>query len=69
MKKAKQILAIAGIILLLLPYALTFVAAIFDSTKTMQYFSAALAATVLVPVTMWLFLRMADTRKKNKEDE
>ena len=55
MKKGKQILAIIGIVLLVAMYALTIVAAIFDNTKTMQYLAASLAATIIVPVLLWIY--------------
>jgi cell shape-determining protein MreD len=69
MQKLKQILAIIGIILLVGLYALTLVAAIFDSTATMQYLSAAIAATILIPVTLWLLnLMIKAVSDKKKED-
>jgi cell shape-determining protein MreD len=69
MQKLKQILAIIGIILLVGLYALTLVAAIFDSTATMQYLSAAIAATILIPVTLWLLNMMIKAvSDKKKED-
>ncbi len=69
MQKLRQILAIIGIVILVALYGLTIFAAIFDPTETMQYLGAAIAATVLVPVTLWLFLRMTEIRKKNKEED
>ena len=54
MKKAKQILAIIGIIILVALYALTLIAAIFDNTKTMSYLSAAIGATIIIPVILWV---------------
>ena len=69
MKRAKQILAIIGIIVLIVLYGLTLIAAIFDPTATMQYLSAAIVATVLIPITLWLFIRMTEVRKKGKEEK
>jgi cell shape-determining protein MreD len=66
MQKLKQILALVGIILLVGLYALTLIAAIFDSTATMQYLSAAIAATILIPVTIWL-LEMLIRSKEDHE--
>lgn len=70
MKKARQILAIIGIILLVLLYVLAFVAAILDKTATMKYLAAALMATIIIPIILWLlgmFLRIAS--KDSSEDE
>lgn len=69
MKRAKQILALIGIGVLVLLYGLTLFAAIFDSTATMQYLTAAVAATILLPITLWLFIRMTEIRSKNKENK
>ncbi len=69
MKKAKQVIAILGIVILIALYGLTLFTAIFDPTSTMKYLSAALVASVLIPVTLWLFLRMVEHRDKNKEDK
>lgn len=69
MKKLKQIIALFGIIFLVLLYAITLIAAIFDTTETMKYLAVSIVATVLVPVTLWLFLRMTEIRNKNKKDK
>ena len=66
MKNVKQILAIIGIVLLVLLYGLTLFAAIFDNTATMKYLAASIAATVLIPVTIWLFIRMINLKNKDK---
>ncbi len=68
MKKAKQILALVGVILLVALYGLTIVAALFDPTKTLRYLSAAVAATILIPVTLWLLQMMIRAFHKEKED-
>ena len=54
MQRLRQILAIIGIILLVGMYVLTIFAAVFDNTKTMSYLTASIAATILVPFTLWL---------------
>lgn len=69
MKRLKQVLALIGIGILVLLYGLTLFAAILDSTATLQYLSAAIAATVLIPITLWLFIRMTAIRNKNKEEK
>ena len=69
MKKAKQILAIIGIVLLVLLYGVTIFAAIFDNTATMKYLAASIAATVLIPVTLWLLMRMIELSERNKNKD
>lgn len=67
MNKLRQILAIIGIILLVALYGLTLLAAIFDNSKTMAYFTASIAASILLPVTLWLLNLMIQNRKKNSK--
>lgn len=55
MEKGKRILAFIGIILLILMYALTIFAAVFDHTATMKYLAASIAATVIIPVLLWVY--------------
>lgn len=55
MKKGKRILAVIGIILLAALYGLTILAAIFDNTETMKYLAASIAATVIIPVLLWVY--------------
>ena len=69
MQRIKQILAMIGIILLVGMYVLTLIAALFDSTDTMQYLAASIAATILIPFTLWLLNLMIANRQKNKKDE
>ena len=68
MQRLRQILAIIGIILLVGMYVLTIFAAVFDNTKTMSYLTASIAATILVPFTLWL-LNIMIQNKKNDQDE
>lgn len=70
MKKAKQILAILGIIALVGLYASTIIAALFDPTSTMNYLMASIGATIVIPVFIWvieLFFKLAPN--KDAEDE
>ena len=55
MKKAKQVLAVAGIIFLVILYLSTLVCAIIDSTETMRMFKASIFATVVIPVLIWAY--------------
>lgn len=66
MEKGKRILAIIGILLLVAMYGLTILAAIFDNTATMKYLAASIAATVIIPVLLWVYqfiYRMIRDRK------
>ncbi|SEI39055.1 hypothetical protein SAMN02910453_0100 [Lachnospiraceae bacterium A10] len=70
MKKAKQIIAVIGIIALVLLYASTLVAAILDSTSTMRYLTASIGATIIIPVFIWvieIFLRIAPKNEPEEE--
>lgn len=67
MQRLRQILAIIGIILLVGMYVLTIFAAVFDNTKTMSYLTASIAATILVPFTLWLLNIMIQNQKERSE--
>ena len=65
MKKTKQILAIAGIILLVLLYLSTLICAIIDRTETMRLFMASIFATVVIPVLIWAYTFIFKLLKKH----
>ncbi len=77
MQKLKQILGIAAIALLVFMYVLTLVFAIIDNPHTMTLFKASVAATVVIPVVLWvirIFVKIAkpdnsefDEATKNKD--
>lgn len=69
MQRLRQILAIIGIILLVGMYVLTIFAAVFDNTKTMSYLTASIAATILVPFTLWLLNIMIQNQKKDQDEK
>ncbi len=54
MKKIKQILAITGIVLLVGMYVMTIVFALLDNPKTFHMLGASIAATVIIPVIIWV---------------
>lgn len=68
MKKTRQILAMIGVIVLVVLYALTLITAIFDSTKTMGYFKVSVAMTILVPVLLYAYTLLYRLLKKNKDE-
>ena len=49
----KRVLAIIGVILILALYVLTFIFAIIDDPKTMSFFRASVAMTILIPVMIY----------------
>ena len=69
MKKAKQVLAILGIILLVSLYFITLICAVTDSTATMQVFMASVFATVVIPVLIWAYSFIYRLIRKNSEEK
>ncbi|MQN01694.1 MAG: hypothetical protein FRC54_07200 [bacterium LCO1.1] len=70
MKKFKRIFGIVAVCLLVFMYVLTLVFAIIDNPHTMTMFKACIAATVVIPVMLWvigIFMRIAkpDNREFN----
>lgn len=68
MKKAKQILAILGIVLIIGVNILLVFAAGTASENNMGTFNAAIVTVVLVPVLLWLYLFFLKVTKKRRED-
>lgn len=66
MKKAKQVLAMIGVILLVALYLGTLVLAILGK-DFFPMFMAALATTLVLPVILWLYTLMEKSRKEKKE--
>lgn len=69
MKKAKQILAILGIVLILGVNVLLVFAAGTASEDNMNVFNAAIVAVILVPVLLWVYLYFYKLMKKRNEDQ
>lgn len=55
---AKRIAAWIGIGLIVVMYGLTIVAAVTARPETMGLFMASIVITILVPILLWLFLKM-----------
>ena len=53
---SKRIVALAGVILLVLMYVLTLVAAIFDRTASGSLFRASLIASFCIPFLIWIYI-------------
>ncbi len=54
MKKARRILAIIGVILLVALYAMTIIFAIIDNPNTFHLLGASIVASVVIPVIIWV---------------
>ncbi|MDD6551640.1 MAG: hypothetical protein PUF16_07645 [Lachnospiraceae bacterium] len=62
MQKLKQIFGMIAIVLLVFMYVLTLVFAAIDDPHTMTLFKASVAATVVIPVVLWvirIFVKIA----------
>lgn len=73
MKKAKQILALLGVIILVGLYVSTLVCALSSSENFMNMLMASIYATVIIPVLLWAYtliyrLIHKDTSDDTKED-
>lgn len=69
MKKAKQILAILGIVLIIGVNLLLVFAAGTASEDNMNVFNAAIVTMILVPVLLWVYLYFYKLIKKRNEDK
>jgi heme/copper-type cytochrome/quinol oxidase subunit 2 len=69
MKKIKQILAIAGALLLVGLYLATLVLAITDNSATMNVFFASIVATVIIPVLIWAYTMIYRLVNKTNDRE
>ena len=61
----KRIAAWIGIGLIAIMYLLTIVAAVTARPETMGLFMASIVITILVPILLWMFLRMYEMAHKN----
>ena len=55
MKKSKRIMALIGAILLVLLYVSTLIFAFIDSVVSQKLLMAAIAATILLPVLLYIY--------------
>ncbi len=70
MKKVKQIMALAGIILLLALYVIAFVLAFTaHDEQSFRAFIVAIIATVIVPVLIWAYSFIYKLLKDRSSDE
>lgn len=69
MKKMKQILAIAGIVLILGLNVLLVFAAGTASEDSMGMFGGAIVAVVMVPILLWIYMYIFKLIKKRGEEK
>lgn len=71
MKKAKQIFAILGVVILVGMYLITLILALIDNPLTYDLFRISVGLTILIPVLLWLYLTMfryMEQRRKSNQD-
>ncbi len=68
MKKLKKIFAIAGVIILVGMYAMTFITALFATESAHSMFLASIGATIIVPVFLYAYMLIYRVVYKNKDD-
>ncbi len=68
MKQIKRILAIIGVIVLVALYLCTIIFAFTDSAKSMSFFKASIAATILLPVLLYAYMLFYKISKGNDKD-
>lgn len=64
--KAKRILALSGVVILVAMYLLTLVFALMKNEYSMRMFIASVAATIAVPLIIHLFLMINNVREGRK---
>ena len=63
----KRIIAMTGVIILVLLYILTLFTAVFDSSLNMGFFWASVAATILIPIFMWVMIKYYDFKHRDEK--
>ena len=67
-KKAQQVIAILGVILLFSLYVASLVFAIIDDPNSGNLFKASIYATIIIPVLLYTYIAVYKyTQKKNEE--
>lgn len=69
MKKAKQILALIGVVILIGLYVSTLVCALSSSENFMNMLMASIYATVIIPVLIWAYTFIYRLVRKDSDDE
>lgn len=69
MKKAKQILALIGVVILIGLYVSTLVCALSSSENFMNMLMASIYATVIIPVLIWAYTFIYRLVRRNSDGE
>ena len=67
---SKQVVALAGVILLALLYIVTLIVAVIDTSASGQLFRICLFSTIAIPILIWIYIWMYGklTGKKTMSD-
>lgn len=68
MKKSKRIMALIGAILLILLYASTLIFAFVDTSTSQNLLMASIAATILLPVLLYIYTLFSRMSHKDNSD-
>lgn len=68
MKKSKRIMALIGAILLVLLYVSTLIFSFIDSVVSQKLLMAAIAATILLPVLLYIYTLFSRTSHTDDSD-
>ncbi len=69
MKKSKRVMALLGAILLILLYVSTFIFAFVDHSTSLGLLNASIAATILLPVLLYIYTLFYRISHKNDSDD
>ena len=68
MKNIKRILAVIAILILAGLYLTSLMLALFGSADTFRFFVASIAATVIIPILLWIYIAMYKFLTRHKDD-
>lgn len=68
MKNLKRILALLGILLLAGLYLTSLILALTSNAHTFDFFVASIAATVIIPILLWVYTAMYKYLTRHKND-
>ena len=67
MYKLRSITALLGIIILVGLYVLTFIFALIDDQNTMHLLGESIAATIVIPIMLWVINSYIKISKRNRD--
>ena len=67
MYKLRSITALLGIIILVGLYVLTFIFALIDDPNTMHLLGGPIAATIVIPIMLWVINTYIKISKRNRD--